>query len=269
MPLSENGDRSRWTNFNNQLALPAAGEGALEAVPSRPLRTTEVRAELRFAPGETFINTKQRRLPINLDSPVFSVSHTMGLKDVLGGDYTYNFSEVSIYKRFWMKSWGKIDCYLKSGIQWNKVPFPLLIMPETNLSYIMQDFTFTTINNMEFLNDRYASAMVFWDMNGKILNRIPLLRKLKWREWFSVKCLWGDLSDKNNPELAQNAGDATLMYFPESSYIMDPKRPYWEVSAGVHNIFKIVHVEYVRRLSYNNLPTAHKHGVRFMIRMTF
>ena len=265
VPLSESSDRSSWTNFS----VPASPEVQNAATASRVLNTTELRAELRFAPGETFINTKQRRLPINLDSPVFTVSHTMGLKDVLGGDYTYNFSEMSIYKRFWMKSWGKIDFYLKGGIQWNQVPFPLLIMPETNLSYIMQDFTFTTINNMEFLNDRYASMMVFWDMNGKILNRIPLLRKLKWREWFSVKCLWGNLSDKNNPTLAQNQGNGLLMYFPEGSYVMDPNRPYWEVSAGIHNIFKIVHVEYVRRLSYNDLPTAHKHGVRFMIRMTF
>ena len=232
-------------------------------------RTTELRGELRFAPGETFINTKQRRLPVNLDSPVFTISHTLGLKDFLGGDYRYNFTEASIYKRFWMKSWGKIDCYLKGGIQWNQVPFPLLIMPETNLSYIMQDYTFTTINNMEFLNDRYASAMVFWDMNGKLLNRIPLIKHLKWREWFSVKCLWGGLSDKNNPYLEQNAGSSLLMHFPEGSYMMDTKRPYWELSAGIHNIFKIVHVEYVRRLNYNYLPTAHKHGVRFMIRMTF
>ena len=275
IPTSENADRSTWTNWSRpvsearQLADPIPG-GALPAeVASQKLRTTELRGELRFAPGETFINTKQRRLPINLDSPVFTISHTMGLKDFLGGDYTYNFSEASIYKRFWLKSWGKLDCYLKGGIQWNQVPFPLLIMPETNLSYIMQDYTFTAINNMEFLNDRYASLMIFWDMNGKILNRIPLLRKLKWREWFTVKCLWGDLSDKNNPTLAQNAGDGTLMYFPEGSYIMDSKKPYWEVSAGVHNIFKIVHVEYVRRLSYLHLPTAHKHGVRFMIRMTF
>ena len=168
-----------------------------------------------------------------------------------------------------MKSWGKIDCYVKGGYQWNKVPFPLLIMPETNLSYIMQDYTFTAINNMEFLNDRYASAMLMWDMNGKIFNRIPLIRKLKWREWFTVKCLWGGLSDKNNPLLSQNAGDPVLMYFPEGSYIMDTHKPYWEVSAGIHNIFKIVHVEYVRRLNYNELPTAHKWGVRFMIRMTF
>ena len=273
VPLSESSDQSLWTNWSNPVA-PKWQDGSpvsdvYAPVASQKLRTTELRAELRFAPGETFINTKQRRLPINLDSPVFTLSHTMGLKDFLGGDYTYNFTEATIYKRFWLKSWGKLDCYLKGGIQWNQVPFPLLIMPETNLSYIMQDFTFTTINNMEFLNDRYASAMIFWDLNGKIFNRIPLLRKLKWREWLTVKCLWGDLSDKNNPALAQNAGDATLMYFPEGSYIMDTKKPYWEVSAGIHNIFKIVHVEYVRRLSYLHLPTAHKHGIRFMIRMTF
>ena len=237
--------------------------------PSIKFATTELRAELRFAPGETFINTKQRRLPVNLDAPVFTVSHTAGFKNVLGGDYNYNFTEATIYKRFWLKSWGKIDCYVKGGYQWDKVPFPLLIMPETNLSYIMQDYTFTLINNMEFLNDRYASAMLLWDMNGKLFNRLPLIRKLKWREWFTVKCLWGGLSDKNNATLAQNAGDPLLMYFPEGSYVMDSHRPYWEVSAGIHNIFKIVHVEYVRRLSYNDLPTAHKWGVRFMIRMTF
>ena len=237
--------------------------------PSIKFATTELRAELRFAPGETFINTKQRRLPVNLDAPVFTVSHTAGFKNVLGGDYNYNFTEATFYKRFWLKSWGKIDCYVKGGYQWDKVPFPLLIMPETNLSYIMQDYTFTLINNMEFLNDRYASAMLLWDMNGKLFNRLPLIRKLKWREWFTVKCLWGGLSDKNNATLAQNAGDPLLMYFPEGSYVMDSHRPYWEVSAGIHNIFKIVHVEYVRRLSYNDLPTAHKWGVRFMIRMTF
>ena len=265
IPMNMSDDRATWTNFSN----PQPQTAGTIAAPSKKLRTTELRGELRFAPGETFINTKQRRLPINLDAPVFTISHTMGLKDVLGGDYAYNFTEAGIYKRFWLKSWGKLDCYMKGGIQWNKVPYPLLIMPETNLSYIMQDYTFTTINNMEFLNDRYASVMVFWDLNGKIFNRIPLLRHLKWREWLSVKCLWGELSDKNNPTLAQNAGDAQLMYFPEGSYVMDPKKPYWEVSAGIHNIFKIVHVEYVRRLSYNHLPTAHKHGVRFMIRMTF
>lgn len=232
-------------------------------------RTTEARIELRYAPGETFINTKQRRLPVNLDAPVFTLSHTTGIKGFLGGDYDYYFTEASIYKRLWLNSWGKIDILAKGGIQWNKVPFPLLIMPAANLSYIISDETFNLVNNMEFLNDRYASLDISWDLNGKIFNRIPLLKKLKWREWLGIKCLWGTLTDKNNPTLAANAGDGMLMEFPEGSYIMDSKRPYIELIAGIHNIFKIIHIQYVHRLNYNHLPTATKNGVRLMMRLTF
>ena len=162
-----------------------------------------------------------------------------------------------------------MDCRLRGGVQWNEVPYPLLILPETNLSYIIQDFTFEAINNMEFPTDRFLSAQVNWDLNGKLFNRIPLLRKLKWREWIGVRCLWGALSDRNNPTLAENAGSRLLMAFPEGACVIDPARPYWEISLGIHNIFKLIHVEYVRRLNYNHLPTAHKHGVRFMVQMTF
>jgi hypothetical protein len=42
-----------------------------------------------------------------------------------------------------------------------------------------------------------------------------------------------------------------------------------ELTLGIHNIFKLLPVEYVRRLSYNELPTAHKHGFRMMVRVTF
>ena len=244
--------------------------GAPLSLHNGKIRTTELMALVRFAPGETFINTKQRRLTINLDAPVFTLGHTFGLKGFLGGDYSYNLTEATMYKRFWLPhNWGKIDCYVKGGIQWNKVPFPLLIMPAANLSYIVEDETFNLINNMEFLNDRYVSADMSWDMNGKVFNRIPLLKKLKWREYFGVKMLWGELTDKNNPMLEENLHDKTLMMFPEGSFVMDSHQPYFELIAGVHNIFKILHVEYVRRLNYTDLPTAHKNGIRFMMRMTF
>lgn len=244
--------------------------GAPLSLHNGKIRTTELMALLRFAPGETFINTKQRRLTINLDAPVFTLGHTFGLKGFLGGDYSYNLTEATMYKRFWLPhNWGKIDCYVKGGIQWNKVPFPLLIMPAANLSYIVEDETFNLINNMEFLNDRYVSADMSWDMNGKVFNRIPLLKKLKWREYFGVKMLWGELTDKNNPMLEENLQDKTLMMFPEGSFVMDSHQPYFELIAGVHNIFKILHVEYVRRLNYTDLPTAHKNGIRLMMRMTF
>lgn len=233
------------------------------------IRTTELRFELEIAPGRTFINTKQRRIAINLEAPVITLSHAVGLNGVLGGQYRYNFSEVGLFKRFWLRSWGKFDVQLRAGAQWDKVPFPLLIMPAANLSYIVQRGAFNLINNMEFLNDRYASVDLAWDMNGKIFNRIPLLKKLKWREYIGFKGLWGSLTDKNNPFLFQNMGDATLMYFPEGSHVMNPKRPYMELIVGVHNIFKLFHVQYVRRLNYNELPTAHKQGVRLMMRMSF
>ena len=253
----------------NMFFTPLSEMNYNDVRPNHSIRTTEASFEILFAPGQTFINTKQRRLPINLDAPVYTISHTIGFKGILGGDYRYNFTEASIYKRFWMNSWGKIDCHLRGGIEWNKVPYPLLIMPAANLSYIIEDETFNLINNMEFLNDRYASLDVSWDLNGKIFNRIPLLKKLKWREYLGVKCLWGSLSDKNNPELAQNKGENQLMAFPEGCYVMDNNRPYIELVAGVHNIFKILHVEYVRRLNYLNLPTAHKQGIRLMFRLTF
>ena len=165
--------------------------------PVHDITTTEVGVTLRYAPGETFVNTKQRRVPVSLDAPVFSISHTAGFKGVLGGEYNFNLTEASARKRFWFGSWGKLDITARAGAQWNKVPFPLLNLPMANLSYITQhNESFSLINNMEFLNDRYASLALSYDMNGKLFNRIPLLKKLKWREMFRVRGLWGTLTDK-------------------------------------------------------------------------
>lgn len=236
------------------------------------IQTMEASLAFRYAPGETFVNTKQRRIPVSFDAPVFTLSHTAGFKGVLGGEYNYNLTEIGLYKRFWFSSWGKIDMFVKGGAQWNKVPFPLLIMPAANLSYILQRETFNLINNMEFLNDRYASLDVSWDLNGKIFNRIPLLKKLKWREVIGFKMLYGHLTDKNNP--MKHPGNSELFLFPTrdgrpTSFVMDPKTPYMECSVGIHNIFKILHIDYVRRLNYLDHPDANKWGVRFMVMMTF
>lgn len=236
------------------------------------IQTMEASLAFRYAPGETYINTKQRRLPVSFDAPVFTLSHTTGFKGVFGGEYNYNLTEVGLYKRFWFSSWGKIDMFLKGGAQWNKVPFPLLIMPAANLSYILQRETFNLVNNMEFLNDRYASFDISWDLNGKIFNRIPLLKKLKWREAIGFKMLYGHLTDKNNP--LKNPGDSELFLFPTrdghpTSFVMNPKTPYMECSVGIHNIFKILHIDYVRRLNYLDNTGANKWGIRLMVMMTF
>jgi len=233
------------------------------------IRTTEFKVGIRYCPGQTFINTKQQRWPINLDSPEFTLSHTMGFKNVLGGQYKLNFTEIGFYKRVWLGSWGYIDTHLNGGAQWDKVPYPLLIMPPVNLSYFEHENTFSMMRNMEFLSDRYAFWSVAWDLNGKLLNRVPLVKHLKWREYFAIKGMWSTLTDKNNPFLDINKNDQVLLQFPDGAHVMDKNRPYWEVVVGVHNIFKFFAVDYVRRLSYNNNQGVHKNGVRFGFMMSF
>ena len=122
---------------------------------------------------------------------------------------------------------------------------------------------------MEFLNDRYATLSLRYDLNGKLFNRIPLIKKLKWREMFKITGMWGTLSDKNNPY----KGGSDLFLFPmrdgvTTSHLMG-NQPYIEASFGIYNIFKLLQVEYVRRFTYLDIPGVKKGGFRFMIQMVF
>ena len=261
------GNLKYWANNSSADKMPLPNEK-----PIHDITTAEASVTLRYAPGEAFVNSKQRRIPVSLDAPIFTLTHTAGFKGVLGGEYNFNRTEASIWKRVWLpSSWGKGDISLKGGAEWNTVPFPLLILPEANLSYITQRETFCLINNMEFLNDRFASLSLSYDMNGKLFNRIPLLKKLKWREMIRFRTLWGTLTDKNNPFKSNNPD---LFLFPMrdgqyTSHVMDPKIPYMEASIGVYNIFKLLHVEYVHRLTYRDNPGINKWGIRFMVLMVF
>ena len=230
------------------------------------IRTTEVSVGLDYNPGVTYVNTKQQRLPINLDSPEISLSHTTGLKGFMGGQYNSNITTLGIYKRQWMGSWGYIDFNAVGKIQWNKVPFSMLLQPPVNLSFFEQEATISLMKDWEFLSDRQVFWSVAWDLNGKILNRIPLLKKLKWREYVAVKGAMGGLTKKNDPTM--NRTDDMLFQFPNNSYTFG-KTPYWEFVAGVHNIFKFFGVDYVRRISYLNHEGVDKWGIRFGFLMSF
>jgi len=246
--------------------IPIAGPNA--GTPLSSIRMSEATVGLRLSPDEKLVNTKQRRRTINQDAWVLSLEHTMGIKDFLGGQYRYNFTQFDYSKRTWLPmSWGRIDLKLRLAAQWNRVPYPLLIVPQANLSYITDYGTFYTMNNMEFLTDRYASLMLNWELGGKLLNRIPLLRRLKWREVVEFKGMWGKLTNRNNPW--KSTTDPLLMYFPAGCAEINPNRPFTEYAVGIQNILNLIQIEYVHRLSYRDLPTAMKHGIRFSLNPTF
>ena len=234
-----------------------------EYTPVKDYSMGELEVRLRYAPNEKYYQSKSYRYPVSLDMPVFTLSHIVAHKGVMGSDYSYNCTEFGFQKRFWFSAFGHTDVILRAGKVWDKVPFPLLLIPNANLSYTIQPESFTQMNAMEFLNDQYVSWDVTYYANGWIFNRIPFLKKLQWREVGTFRGWYGDLSKKNIPT-AENG----LFVFPEGSYVMG-KMPYMEAGVGIENIFKFLRLDYVWRLTYRDHPHINKHGVRFSMRFTF
>lgn len=224
---------------------------------------TELELNFRYGYNEKFYQTRNNRIPITFDAWVFNLSHVMGWKGFLGSSYNYQRTDIGLQKRLWFSAFGYTDIILKAGKVWTKVPYPLLILPNANLSYTIQPEAYTNMNAMEFINDEYASWDVTYYMNGLLLNRIPLIKKLKWREVFCFRGLWGHLSDKNNP--AKSTG---IFAFPEGSMTLG-KAPYMEASVGIENIFKFLRLDYVWRLNYRDNPDIQTHGVRCTMRIQF
>lgn len=235
------------------------------------MNTSEVLLSMRWAPGEHVLASKTGRRVVDHNHPVFNLSHIFGLKGVLGSDYKYNVTELTAFYRLWLNSYGRVDFNLRGAVQWNQVPFPLLLMPVNNNSYIISSNKFYMLKDMEFINDRYLSLIVEWNLNGKLLNRIPLINRLKWREIIGFKALYGNLSSKNRPEL--HPGSSLLYEFPmrDGQRVDHPLShgPYMELNVGLHNIFKLLRVEYIYRINYHDFPGVKKHGVRFGVQFDF
>lgn len=232
----------------------------------KSITTSELGTQFRFAPGERAYSGragKESQFNLSKDAPIFRLSHQMGFKGVLGGDYNYNHTEFSAEKRIWLSSFGHIDAQLKAGKVWNKVPFPLLILPNTNQSITIQPEAFHMMSALEFITDQYVSFNATYYMKGWILNRIPGIKWLRLREVISFNGIYGGLSDKNNPSLTPN-----LFLLPDGTRPLG-KMPYMEASIGFENIFKILRIDYYRRLTYLNQPNIKKGGIRVALRFTF
>lgn len=221
---------------------------------------------LRYAPGEKFYQGRSERLPINMDAPVIELQHIYSPRGLLNSRFTINCTELRYTQRLWLSAFGYIDMIVKGGHVWSRVPYMDLLLPNANLTYIIQPESYALLNSMEFMNDTYASIdMTYW-LNGLILNRIPLISKAKMREVIGFKALWGHLSDRNDP-----AKNPALFVVPEEYQTTRMTgRPYMEFSVGLDNIFRILRVEYVTRLSYRNpVNGAPNQGVRVAMHLSF
>ena len=228
--------------------------------------TSEIGTQLRFAPGERAYNGrsgKESVFNLSKDAPVFKLSHQLGIKGVLGGDYNYNHTEISAEKRIWLSSFGHIDAQVKAGKVWDKVPFPLLILPNTNQSITIQPEAFHMMNALEFVTAQYVSFNATYYLKGWILNRIPGIKWLRLREVLSFNMIYGGLTDKNNPTLTPG-----LFLLPDGTQPLG-STPYMECSVGLENIFKILRIDYYRRLTYLDHPDIKKGGIRIALRFTF
>ncbi len=235
--------------------------GEKEFVPHYNMAMAELK--LRYAPKERYYQMKARRINLAPTVPIFTLSHIYGQKDVLGSDFSINRTNFTFDKRQWLSFMGYMDMQLQASKIWNKAPFPMLAIMNANLSYTIQPGTYSLLNPVEFINDEYISWDISYFPNGLIFNRIPFLKLLKWREVTTFKGFIGALSDKNIPN-----ADNGLFVFPEESFKMG-KKPYMECSVGIENIFKLLRVDYVWRLSYLNHPNIDKSGVRVSMHITF
>ena len=219
---------------------------------------------LRFTPGKPLHTSrmgKESVVSFSKDAPMVSLTHTLGYFD---NRFPYNKTEFSAHKRFWLSAFGHIDASLSTGIVWNRVPLPVLFTPSTNQSFLLQTDAYNLMAPMEFVMDQYAEASLTYYLKGWILNRVPLIKRLKLREVVSFRILTGSLSERNNPVF----GSEGLFAFPEGSRMMTA-RPYMEYSVGLENILKFIRVDYVRRISYTEgLSDEQKHGFKVSFRLS-
>ncbi|SOD80542.1 DUF5686 and carboxypeptidase-like regulatory domain-containing protein [Spirosoma fluviale] len=243
--------------------------GDSENTPSPTLTTSEFSVEARWAPNEQFFQGKIYRVPIVGRYPVFTLRYTAGVKGLLNGGYNYQNVTGVASKRFWLSQLGYSMVTLQGGYILGQVPFPLLTIHRANQTYAYQLNSYNLMNFLEFVSDHYASVSIDHSFNGFFFNKIPLFKRLKWREAVSFKALYGGLRSENdpkqNPSLYQFPVDALGIPY---TYTL-AGTPYMEASAGVANVLKFFRIDLVRRLNYLDNPNVSAWGIRARATLDF
>lgn len=182
---------------------------------------------------------------------------SLGDKSILNGDFDYTKLQMSYIQPMQVGGFGRLTTSIEAGKTFGEVPLGLLSVIPGNQSYFSIYNTFSQLDFYEFVSDTYASVHIEHNFNGRFFSRIPFLRKLNLREIVSFKGVMGDISEENIALNRTTNPNAILLKAPN-------KKPYYEYSVGVGNIFKIFRIDFNFRGNYLNEvenPKARKFGV--------
>lgn len=217
------------------------------------INNTEARINVRFAWKEKYVGEGFSRLSIGTTWPIIQVNYSKSLQNAFKGEYDYHKLVVNVSDRLRITPiLGYTDFTLEGGKIWGTVAYPIMELHGGNQTYIYDYSAFNMMRYYEFASDQFFSAAMFHHFEGLFLNKIPLLRKLKWREVATVKAVWGSVAQKNRQTLI----------FPATLTALN-NGPYVEASAGIENIFKIFRIDAFWRLNYRFERAIDNFGIKF------
>lgn len=239
----------------------------MTTVTDKQIMQSEFQLNLRYAPKEKFIQDKWNRYSVLPEHPVFTLSHTVAKEGVLGSQYTINQTEASYRQRLWASPFGYFDVILKGGKIWGQTPYPLMFIPNSNLSYTLREESFELMTPMEFVLDSHATWDICYFLNGALFNRLPLINRLNLREVITFRGILGTTMDQNDPTKDSSGKIYNLPADAIATHMNGT--PYSEIGFGIENIFKFGRIDYFRRLTYKDTPGVATQGVRISIHAQF
>ena len=180
--------------------------------------------------------------------PIVDLRLAIGLKNVLGSDYDYKRAVMTISDTWKLPPFGELYVNVFGGKYWGTLPYPLLEQHPGNEFYFYNKYAFNMMNQYEFISDQFVGANLEHSLGGGLLKYIPLMKKLKWRQFWTAKGVVGTLSDANK---AYNFNKGFLFRSLDG-------KPYVEVGTGIENIFKVLRVDFVWRVTPKTLPNEPK-----------
>lgn len=227
---------------------------------------TSVTAKIRVAMKELFIIDGNDRVSIgNGFAPQLEVSYTRGLKNVLDGGFNYDKIDFSLRQYVVFGTLGQGDYILTAGKVFGALPYPLLFVQRGNEAFVSSRNAYNLMNFFEFVTDQYVALNYEHHFDGLFTNRTPLIKKWKLRLFATGKGVWGSVTKENLALLPET--DAAGR--PVSGFGEINREPYIEVGYGVENIFKVIRVDFIHRLTHLDNPNARPFGVKLQLQLTF